>query len=229
MHGGGMILGNRFTFGDALDWVKELRAILVSVEYRMPPEHPHPAPVEDCYAGLKWISEHASELGINEVRIMTVGPFGGGCVAAGLALLARDRGGPRIHAQCLPYPMLDDRMENVSSKQYFNIGKWQGGINEPAWNFLLDGKRGAEDVSIYAAPARATDLSRLPPTWLDVGAAELFRDEVVAYASKLWEGGVQAELHVWPGCWHAFDAYAPDSALSRLSRETRMKWMKRVL
>jgi acetyl esterase/lipase len=160
---------------------------------------------------------------------MTSGPSGGGCVAAALALLTRDKGGPQICAQCLQYPMLDDRIETTSSKQYFDIGIWRCEVNVAAWNFLLDGKRGAEDVSMYAAPAGATDLSGLPPTWIGVGAADLYRDEDVAYASKLWEHGVQAELHVWPGAWHAFDAAAPNATLSQVAKETRLKWMKQVL
>lgn len=120
-------------------------------------------------------------------------------------------------------------METVSSKQYFDIGIWRGEVNTATWDFYLDGNRGAKDVSCYAAPSRATDLSRLPLTWIDVGAADLYRDEDVAYASKLWEHGVQAELHVWPGAWHAFDSAAPNATLSQVARETRMKRMKRVL
>lgn len=204
-------------------------AVLISVEFRVAPEHPHPAPVEDCYAGLKWVSEHTAEIGINPDRILITGSSGGGNACAGLALLARDRGGPKICAQCLSYPMIDDRMETTSTKQFYDQGTWKGQINEQAWDYLLDGKRGAKDVSIYAAPARARDLSGLPSTWIDVGQADMFRDENVAYAMKLWEHGVPTELHVWPGGWHAFDTYAPGTKLSQVARDTRMKWLRRLL
>lgn len=170
-----------------------------------------------------------SDLGIDAGKIILAGHSAGGGLAAGLGLLARDRGGPKIFAQCLIYPMLDDRMTTVSSKQYENEGTWSGKSNVYAWNALLQGRRGADDISIYAAPARATDLSGLPPTYIDVGGAELFRDENVNYASKLAEFGVSVELHVYPGGWHGFDSNAPDSALSKACLEARMSWLKRTI
>jgi acetyl esterase/lipase len=124
--------------------------------------------------------------------------------------------------------MIDDRMITASSQQYMEEGTWNGKGNIVAWDWLLDGKRGSKDVSIYAAPARAINLSRLPPAWIDVGSAELFRDENVAYALKLWECGVQAELHVWEGAWHAFDILAPTAKISKVAMETRFAWIKRV-
>ena len=202
--------------------------VVVSVEYRLP-DHPDPAPVEDCFAGLQWVSEHATELGISSKKIVISGLSAGGGLAAGTALMARDREGPNLLGQCLIYPMLDDRMSTVSSHQYMDEGIYDGNSNITAWDCLLPGRRGTEDVSIYAAPSRATDLSSLPPTWIDVGAAEVFRDESVAYATKLWEFSIQTELHVWPGTWHAFDIYAPDTEISALCLETRMAWMKRTL
>jgi acetyl esterase/lipase len=160
---------------------------------------------------------------------MIAGTSGGGGVCAGTALLARDRGGPPLCGQCLIYPMIDDRNTTVSAKQFMKEGIWTGENNAIAWDWILAGRRGSKDVSIYAAPARATDLSGLPPTSIDCGSAEVFRDENVAYASKLWEDGVQAELHVWPGAWHAFDMYAPKSRLAKVCQDTRMGWVRRIL
>ena len=225
-----MIFGNKFMgIEGTFDWVKELDAVLISVEYRLAPEHPDPAPIEDCYAGLIWVSEHVSELGIDPTKLIIAGNSAGGGLAAGLGLLVRDRGGPEIFAQCLIYPMIDDRMATSSSKQFMEAGTWSGETNVVAWDWLLPGRRFSKDVSIYAAPARATDLSGLPQTWIDVGAAEVFRDEDIAYASKLAEFGVPVELHVWPGGWHAFDIYAPGTTLSKICLDTRMAWFKRIL
>jgi acetyl esterase/lipase len=125
--------------------------------------------------------------------------------------------------------MIDDRNTTVSAKQFMKEAIWTGDNNAIAWDWVLAGRRGSKDVSIYAAPARATDLSGLPPTSIDCGSAEVFRDENVAYASKLWEDGVQAELHVWPGAWHAFDMYAPKSRLAKVCQDTRMGWVRRIL
>ncbi|TVY52508.1 Carboxylesterase NlhH [Lachnellula cervina] len=228
IHGGGMILGTRhLMLQEAFPWAKELDAVLISVEYRLAPEHPHPAPVEDCYAGLKWVSENSSKLGINPNRIMVSGHSGGGGLAAGTALLARDRKLPTpLFAQLLIYPMLDDRNVTTSSKQYFGEGTWTGATNAVAWSWILPDKD-APGVQ-YAAPSRATDLSNLPTTFLDVGGAEVFRDEGIAYASKLLEQGTQAELHVWPGAYHGFDFYSPTSDLAIVAKASRLAWMKRM-
>lgn len=190
-----MVVGNRFSLGAVLPWITELDMVLVSVEYRKSPDASGLEPVEDCYAGLKWTAENASKLGIDPEKIIISGHSGGAGRAAGTALLARDRGGPQFCAQLLVYPMIDDRVENSSSKQFFEIGLWSGQDSTTAWDWITGGNRGGDDVSPYVAAARATDLSGLPPTYIDVGACDLFRDECVAYASKLWECGVNAELH----------------------------------
>lgn len=229
-HGGGMIAGNRFLgIGAVLDWVEEYNATCVSVEYRLPPEHPDPAPVEDCYTALLWVHENLDELRIDPKKLMIVGSSAGGGLAAGTALLSRDRGGPQLCAQILICPMLDDRNETVSSYQYVGEGSWSRGSNFTGWTCLLGRRRGGVDVSIYAAPARANDLSGLPPTFIDVGSAEVFRDEAVNYATLLWKAGIQAELHVWPGGFHGFDLLAPNATLSIVARETRSKWVCRTL
>ncbi|WGY00404.1 alpha/beta hydrolase [Nocardioides sp. QY071] len=226
VHGGGMVFGDRFVgLQQFLPWVVELGATVVTVEYRLAPEHPDPVPVEDCYAGLLWTVEHAAQLGIDPARVVVAGGSAGGGLAAGVALLARDRGGPELAAQLLIYPMLDDRGSTASAHQYDGVGIWDRASNETGWTALLGERRGTDDVSIYAAPARATDLSGLPPAYVDCGSAEVFRDEDVAYASALWAAGVQAELHVWPGGFHGCDVMAPHTDLARAMTASRHAWL----
>ena len=229
-HGGGMIIGGRFTGVDVmLDWVDRFDAVCVSVEYRLAPEYPDPYPVEDCYAGLVWTSEHAGELGIDPDRLLIAGGSAGGGLAAGTTLLARDRQGPKLIGQVLIYPMIDDRNDTVSSYQIDGVGVWDRTSNATGWDALLGDRRGTDDVSIYAAPSRATDLSHLPPTFVDCGTAEVFRDEDVAYASTIWACGGVAELHVWPGGFHGFDLMAPHTALAQAMTAARTAWVRRLL
>ncbi|MFI9169276.1 alpha/beta hydrolase [Streptomyces lincolnensis] len=230
VHGGGMILGNnRVGVDGPLAWARELGAVVVSVEYRLAPEQPYPAGIEDVYAGLVWTAEHAKEIGGDPERIVLAGASAGGGLSAALALLTRDRGGPRPIGQLLMCPMLDDRNETVSCHQMAGLGVWDRTANETGWTALLGEARGGPDVPAYAAPARAEDLSGLPPAFLDVGSAETFRDEVVAYASRIWQAGGVAELHVWPGGFHGFDGFAPQAALSQAARTAQLEWLRRLL
>ncbi|GAB3570137.1 alpha/beta hydrolase [Amycolatopsis endophytica] len=230
IHGGGMVLGtNRVGLDDPLGWALELGLVVVSVEYRLAPEHPHPAPAEDCYAGLVWTSEHADELGIDPSRLVVAGGSAGGGLAAAVALMARDRGGPGLAGQLLVAPMLDDRNESPSTHQMTGLGVWDRTSNETGWTALLGDARGGPDVSPYAAPARATDLSGLPPAFLDVGSAESFRDEDVEYARRIWLAGGSAELHVWPGGFHGFDSFAPQAVISQEAKAARLRWLRRIL
>lgn len=229
-HGGGMIIGDRFSGMETmLAWVDELDAVVVSVEYRLAPEHPDPAPVEDCYATLVWTAENAARLGIDATKLVIAGGSAGGGLAAGTTLLARDRNGPALAAQMLIYPMLDDRNETVSSYQIDGTGVWDRGSNDTGWDALLGDRRKTDEVSIYAAPARATDLSNLPPAFIDVGTSEVFRDEDVAYATTMWASGGHCELHVWPGGFHGYDAMAPFAALSIATQDARLNWLRRTL
>ncbi|EJD38836.1 Alpha/beta hydrolase fold-3 [Auricularia subglabra TFB-10046 SS5] len=205
-------------------WAAAPGAVVASVEYRLVPEHPHPAPVEDCYAGFVWLAGHAAELNIDARRSMVAGSSAGGLLAAGVALLACDRKGPTVCAQLLSCPMLDDRHETVSSQQYVEGDLWSRKSSLLAWKLLLGGR----DASIYAAPGRATDLSRLPPTFIDVGSADMLRDEDVAYALRLWAHGVQTELHVWPGGFHGFDVIAPSARLSVQALAEQCAWVKSI-
>ncbi len=230
IHGGGMVMGDRLMgISSMLPWALNNGAILTTIEYRLAPEHPDPTPVEDCYAGLLWVEAHATEFNIDPQRIIVAGGSAGGGLAAGITLLARDRNGPAIAGQLLLAPMLDDRDATTSTQQFDGIGLWNRASNLTGWNALLGDRRGTPDVSIYAAPARATDLTHLPPTYIDVASAEVFRDECVQFASGLWRDGGTAELHVWPGGTHGYDLLSPQSAIAQGAEHAREKWLARHL
>ncbi|MGO1321242.1 MAG: alpha/beta hydrolase fold domain-containing protein [Galactobacter sp.] len=230
IHGGGMISGNRWLGAHEFPpQVLHDDAVLVLVEYRLAPEHPDPVPVEDCYAALIWTAAHAEDLSFDPERLLLAGSSAGGGLAAGVALMARDRSGPTVCAQLLICPMLDDRDKTVSTRQFADHGLWTRGTNTTAWQALLGTRKGTDDVSSYAAPARATDLSGLPPAYIDCGSAELFRDEDVAYAHGIWAAGGKADLHVWTGGYHSFDEFAPHAQISRQSRSTRQAWINKIL
>jgi acetyl esterase/lipase len=230
IHGGGMIMGdNRSALLVMLDWIERAGVVVVSVEYRLAPEHPYPAGAEDCYAGLEWTGEHAAELGIDPDRLLIAGVSAGGGLSAAVALMARDRGGPALIGQMLGCPMLDDRNQTPSSYELDRQATWDRNSNLTAWGAVLCAARGGDGVSEYAAPARATDLSGLPPAYLDVGSVETFRDETIDYAARIWRAGGTAELHVWSGGYHGFELIAPDAAISVGARDTRIAWLRRIL
>jgi acetyl esterase/lipase len=231
MHGGGMVIGDRFTgIEELLDYALELGVVVVTAEYRLAPEHPDPAPIQDCYAGLLGLAAIADQFELDLGRVVVVGTSAGGGLAAGTTLMARDSGGPAITGQLLMCPMLDDRFITPSSTMLAEgAGVWDRDSNTTGWTALLGDRRGSEDVSPYAAPARASDLAGLPATFLDVGSVETFRDEVVHYADRIWRAGGNAELHVWPGGFHGFDLMAPDAALSRDAKGARLQWLRRLL
>lgn len=230
-HAGGMIVGNRFTgMDEVVIWLKEFDAICVSIEYRLAPEHPDPAQTEDSYAGLLYTHEHAAELGIDPSKIVIAGVSAGGGLAAALSLMARDRHGPKPLGQMLVAPMLDDRDSlYVAREQLADAVVWDIGMNKYGWNCLLGGREGGDNVSYYAAPGRAEDLSGLSPVFIDVGSADLFRDESISFASKLLKYGVQVELHIWPGTFHWSDALVPGHSLSKYAVASRIHWLRRLL
>lgn len=231
IHGGGMIIGHRHWESErVIQLVLELGVVAVNVEYRLAPEHPFPAGVEDCYAGVAWTAEHAAELGVDPERIVVMGGSAGGGFSAAVALLARDRGGPALAGQLLLCPMLDNTNSTVASHQYDGIGTWMRDANLLAWRCVLGEELASSTAaSPYAAPSRATDLSGLPPAFIEAGAAEMFRDEDVDYASRIWATGGNAELHIWAGGFHGFDMYAPESELARAALDARHSWLRRIL
>ncbi|PJE97093.1 alpha/beta hydrolase [Streptomyces carminius] len=230
MHGGGMVMGDRFSQLDIpLEWLDEFGAVVVSVDYRLAPEATGTTLVDDCHQGLLWTVEHAAELGIDPARIVVAGISAGGGLAAGLTLLARDLGTPEIAAQLLICPMLDHRNTSTSSRQHSGEpGVWTGEMNAFGWQAVLGGLAG-DEIPAYVSPALADDLSGLPTTYLDTGSAEVFRDEGTDYATRLWAAGGQAELHVWAGGCHGFDALYPQARISATARRTRTDWLARIL
>ncbi|MGW3645474.1 alpha/beta hydrolase [Streptomyces sp. NPDC000878] len=230
MHGGGMVMGDRFSQIDIpLEWLDEFGAVVVSVDYRLAPEATGTALVDDCYQGLLWVAEHSAELGIDPARIIVAGASAGGGLAAGVTLLARDLGTPAIAAQMLICPMLDHRNTSTSSRQYSGgPGVWTREMNEFGWRAVL-GELTDQEIPEYVSPALADDLSGLPTTYIDTGSAEVFRDEDTDYATRIWAAGGQAELHVWAGGFHGFDALYPQARISAAARRTRTAWLTRLL
>jgi acetyl esterase/lipase len=197
----------------------------LAVDYRRAPEHPYPAPVEDVYAALVWLADHAGELSLDASRLAVMGDSAGGGLAAGAVLLARDRRGPPIAKQILVYPMLDDR--NVTPvPELAPFATWTWEDNRTGWGAFLGEIAGKDGVPQYAAPARATDLSKLPPTYLEVGQLDIFCDEGVAYAQRLLQARVPTELHVRPGLVHGFELFAPRADASRIATAERVRALR---
>jgi acetyl esterase/lipase len=226
LHGGGMIfalehIGALYEIA-VRDYVAASGVPMLMVDYRVAPEHPHPTPVEDCYTALRWLAGNAEALGVDPSRIAVMGDSAGGGLAAGVCLLARDRGGPAIAQQILIYPMLDDRPA-TPDPQLEPYLTWTYDDNLTGWGALLGDAAGSGAVSPYAAPARAADLRNLPPTYLDVGDLDIFRNEDIDYARRLADAGVSTELHVYPGCPHAFEALAHNAGVSRRAISDRVR------
>jgi acetyl esterase/lipase len=229
MHGGGYVLGTYDSDSAHFDrWCNAFGVMGVSVEYRLAPETPYPGPLDDCYAGLTWAFAHHDELGIDPKRIGIGGTSAGGGLAAGLALLARDRGEVPVFCQLLDCPMLDDRQSTPSS-QLDGLLVWNRHSNQFGWRSYLGDLYGSPDVPAYAAAARAEDLSGLPKAYVCVGAVDGFRDEDVIYATRLNQAGVPAELHVHPGAPHGVAGLFPNTGVARRYRNGIDEWLERTL
>ncbi len=206
IHGGGYVIGNA-EMGQAENMIRavEWGITVVSVDYRLAPETPHPGPLEDCYAALRWLYTQSASLGVDPNRIAIGGESAGGGLAAALALLARDRGEVPVIFQRLIYPMLDDRTCTTEEPNaYTGEFVWSPASNHFGWASLLGQEPGAAGVSPYAAAARADSLQGLPPAFIAVGSLDLFVDENIDYAKRLMRSGVPCELHVYPGAFHGF-------------------------
>lgn len=206
-HGGGYVFGSPAAqLYQHRSMAEALSCCLVSVDYRLAPETRFPGAIEDCYAALTWLFENAGKMKIDPTRIGVMGESAGGGLAASLALLARDRGGPSLAFQHLIYPMIDDRTGTTNRTHPFaGAFVWTEQNNYFGWSALLGQPAGGADVSPYAAAARAQDLSDLPPAFVSTGALDLFVDEDIDYARRLMRAGVPVELHVYPGAFHGFD------------------------
>ena len=213
MHGGAFVSGDLDT-GDAncRDLCAGSGAVVVSVQYRLAPEHPFPAGIEDCYATLVWLREHAPDLQVDRTRLAVAGRSAGGCIAAGLTMLARDRGGPPLAYQLLLVPALDNRADTPSARAITDPRV----INRQTVLDMWPAYLGDADEAIPAAvPGRAADLSRLPPAFVLTCELDPLRDEGIDYARRLIAAGVSTELHLIPGAFHLFEGFAPNSTLSR--------------
>lgn len=213
IHGGGYILGSidaEAAFCQQL--ATDLDAVVCAVDYRLAPENPFPAGLEDCYSVLCWMFANASELQIDAARIGVAGNSAGGGLTAALCLLARDRQGPTIVFQMPLYPMIDDRNTTPSSYDVVDKRAWARSHNLAAWTHYLGQ---AVEVSPYAAPARAENLVGLPPAYTMVGTCDSLRDETIAYVARLAQAGVPVEFHLVPGGFHAFEFIVPDAPVSR--------------
>lgn len=229
MHGGGYVIGSI----DVDDFMVKQMALaaqcaIVSVEYRLAPEHPFPAPIEDCYAALKWIYRNAGEMNFDRSRIAIGGASAGGGLAASLGLLARDRGEIPLAFQLLIYPMLDDTNIAAPSDESPDTLIWSRRNNLLGWRAYLGCEPGDEGTSEYASAARAADLSALPPTFISVGALDLFLEESMEYARRLMRAGAATELHVYPGAFHVFDGVAPGADVVQRFNRDRDSALKRA-
>ncbi|MBF4562484.1 alpha/beta hydrolase [Microbacterium sp. VKM Ac-2870] len=233
LHGGGLVSGDADSEMPAVAALAErVGCAVVSVAYRLAPEHPYPAALDDVVAALRWLGSADAPAEIDPARIVVTGISAGAGLAAALALYVRDHGGPRPAGLLLQAPMLDHRSTSHSAVQMAGHGSWDRAANEVAWAAYLGGGSGGPDdatVPVYASAALADDLSGLPPTFIDVGSAETFRDECLAFADAIWRAGGDAELHVWPGGTHAFDLMAPWLPLSRDAQHARRAWLRRIL
>ena len=222
IHGGGYVMGTA-----AQDevvcrrYVRALGATVAAVEYRLAPEHPYPASLEDCYTALTWLADLPA---VDRTRVAIAGGSAGGGLAAALAFLARDRGDVDLVAQILAYPMIDDRSGERAHRDDPGFRLWDRRSNNWGWSAYL-----ADADPDVAVPARRTDLAGLPPTWIGVGSLDLFHDEDVAYADRLRAAGVPCETLVVPGAFHGFDTVAPDTRVARAFFESQRAMLEPLL
>jgi acetyl esterase/lipase len=215
-HAGGQILGTASEDDLYLaQLAKTLTAVVIAVDYRLAPEHQAPASAEDGLTAYRHVLDHAAAIGVDAARVAIGGASGGGAPALSTALMIRDQHLPTPAALTLLYPMIDDRNTTQSSREITDVGVWDREANLLAWHAVLGDRAGTDDVSAYAAPARATDVSGLPATFIAVGEYDLFRDEDVNLANQLLSAGVRTELHLYAGAIHAFDRFVPGSALAQ--------------
>ena len=227
-HGGGYVLGSPEQDDDRFDrWCRRFDLVGAAVQYRLAPEHPYPAGLEDSYAGLKWLKDNGESLGVDVTRIGIGGPSAGGGLAAALALLVRDRGEFEIDYQLLIYPMIDDSRATETAS--WSVPIWNPESNHFGWSSYLGSLFESEDVPSYAAPSRELDLSGLPPTFIMTGSLDGFADEDIEYAKRLNHAGVSVELHVYPGAPHGFDGFAGQTAVARQARSDINAFLARMV
>lgn len=227
-HGGAFVLGGLESEHErCLRWAQHGECVVVSVDYRLAPEHPYPAALNDGAAALAWLRENSASIGVDPQRIAVGGASAGGALAAGLALRTRDQQGPWLKAQILVYPVIDDRTATKSMEQFFQIEPWDAERTAKMWSHYLGDN--LVDVSPYAAVGRATDLSDLPATYIMTAEEDPLRDEGIAYAQRLLDAGTSVELHHYARTFHGFDVVAPGSTLSELAITEQSAFIQRAL
>ena len=219
IHGGGFVVGNvEGEHANGAGLAVTTGAVVVSVEYRLAPEHPYPAGLHDCYSALRYLADEADALGVDPARIAINGTSAGGGLGAATAILARDLGGPAICFQMLHIPELDDRLDTPSMVRFTDSPMWNQPLAVESWRYYLGELHGG-DVPAHAAPARATDLSGLPPAYISTAENDPLRDEGILYALALLRAGVSVELHQFPGTFHGSTLVASAAISKRAGRE----------
>ncbi|GAA3885860.1 alpha/beta hydrolase [Leifsonia kafniensis] len=225
MHGGGMVLGELSYYDRIIErYVESSGVPMLAVDYRLAPENPFPAGMDDCVMGVRWLIDNAERLGVDPDRIAVMGDSGGGGLAASAALFCRDHG-LSLSAQLLIYPMLDDRTIRPDKWLEPYIG-WNYGDNAAAWSAVLSARGQDQQNMRYAVPAREAHLEGLPRTYLDVGELDIFRREVLEYATRLTDAGVSTELHLHPSVPHGYDLAAPQIELTRRTLADRIRMLR---
>ena len=222
IHGGGFVMGHPVTYHELCSrFAHDVGIVVVSVDYRLAPEHPFPAGLEDCYAALQWVQDHADDLGVDPSRIAIGGDSAGGGLAAALAQLAHDRGEVPVCFQMLVYPMLDDR--TVLRRDHSGTGSfvWTPTSNAFGWTSYLGHPARADEDRPYAVPARRADLTGLPPAWIGVGDLDLFHAEDLKYAERLRAAGVPCQLQIVAGMYHGADGLFRTSSAMNAFRAAR--------
>jgi acetyl esterase/lipase len=222
IHGGGMVMGSIETDdANAAFLSLTLDCLIVSIDYRLAPEHPFPAALDDCADVSTWVFANTTELRISPDKIVLYGGSAGGGLAIALGLRMRDKGLKQFALICAPYPMIDDRNQTPATFEITDLGVWDRRANIESWGWYLGQQPSSEldpefsQVSIYAAPARAEDLSGLAPIYTDVGDVDLFRDDVIDFAKRLKVAGNPVEFHLVPGMFHAGELFNPDAVISK--------------
>ncbi len=229
IHGGGFTVGNPKESDPLLTRIaEEVGCLVVSPGYRLAPEHPFPAAIDDCHATLLWLANHAQELGVDRDRLAIAGQSAGGGLCAGIGLMARDRGEVKLCFQMPLYACLDDRHLTASSYEITDLRTWNRDLSLKSWEVYL-GSTSRDDVSPYAAPSRACNLAGLPPTYMMIGTNDLLRDENIDYANRLMQAGVPTELHIYPGAFHGFEIAAPGADISQRATAEYIAALKRAL
>ncbi|HHX75043.1 MAG TPA: alpha/beta hydrolase [Firmicutes bacterium] len=228
IHGGGYVLGFAAMDDPTCRRIaREANCVVVSVDYRLAPEHPYPAALEDCYAALEWMAANAGSLGIDPQRLAVAGASAGGGLTVATALLARDRGGPALQFMAPLCPMLDNTNTTPSSYEITDRRFWYREVNEKAWQLYLGTAQ--DPLPPYAVPARAEDLSGLPAAFTSVGGLDLFRDETITFVSRLAQAKVPVEFHLYPGCFHGFENFLPACNISKKANSDFLSALRQAL